>query len=361
MGLETTLCGIQLKNPLVLSSGPLSHSGKALVAAYKAGTGAVVTKTIRLEKAVNPMPHMVKAAPGSLLNCELWSDITAEEWIEKEIPYAKEHGVVVIGSIGHTRAEVAELVEPVAKAGAQIIELVSYNEASLVPMVEEAKRRVNVPILAKLSPNWPELARVAGRCLAAGASGITAIDSLGPTLRIDISTGRPMLGGARGFGWLSGTAIKPLALRIVAEIAMEHQVDIVGVGGVGKAEDALEMLMVGATAVGICSAAILSGLQVFDRINKRLAALLSKANLSSPAQASRFSLRYLPEADRLERLEFYYDPWRCTDCMRCVELCPYGARSLADRRMSLGEDLCRYCGYCVSICATGALRYADGF
>lgn len=353
--LTTTLCGIKLKNPFILSSGPLSYSGQALIRAFRAGAGAVVTKTISLVAARNPRPHMIQSAGGVLLNAEKWSDLTAEAWIENEIPLAKAAGVTVIGSIGLGPRDAAELTRAVSQSGVDLIELVSYDQEALVPMVREARPRTDKPILAKVSANWSDLLSVVQGALAAGANGITAIDSIGPGLRLDVKTGRPLLGGPYGYGWVSGTAIKPLALRVVADIALRHQVDIVGVGGISKGEDALEMLMAGATAVGLTTAAILRGVDLFGKLTGELSSLLDRGGFASVAAAARFSLPWLKETEDQRPLHFSYDPDRCTDCQRCAEVCPYQARQVKKPQMLLDIDLCRQCGLCVSVCPTAAL------
>ncbi|QGP91231.1 Dihydroorotate dehydrogenase [Neomoorella glycerini] len=354
--IQVNLCGRALKAPFILGSGPLSYSGASLVAACEAGAGAAVTKTLRARPADNPFPHMVAAGPGTIINGEKWADLTAEQWINEEIPYAKARGAVVIASVGHTPEEARELVEPVARAGADFIELVSYREDTMVPMLEETKKRVNIPVLAKMSPNWPDLPGAAGRFLAAGADALTVADSYGPVLRLDIRTARPVLGSPYGFGWLTGAALKPITLRCVAEVALAHKAAIVGLGGVGNAEDAVEMLLAGATAIGVCTAAINKGVKIFGELNRKLAALLDELGYPSVAAASGRALSHLRAGEQKEKLVFQYDPGKCNRCLLCVTRCPYGARTLReDKVMGLDEGQCRSCGYCVSLCRQGAL------
>ncbi|MCF6335562.1 MAG: dihydroorotate dehydrogenase, partial [Spirochaetales bacterium] len=139
MSIETYLFGIKLQSPFILGSGPLSYGAKGLIRAHKAGAGAVVTKTIRDNPAVNPFPHMAVAGKDSMINAEEWSDISGLQWVETEIPEAKKAGVIVIGSIGHTPVEVANWTSRVDEAGADIIELVSYERDTILPMLEKAK------------------------------------------------------------------------------------------------------------------------------------------------------------------------------------------------------------------------------
>jgi len=349
-----------LKSPFVLSSGPLSHDGRALVAAAEAGAGAVVTKTISRVKADNPMPHMARAAQNTLINCEEWSDLEAPDWIDREIAVARDGGAVVIASVGLSPDDVKELAGRAADAGAHFVEVVSYTEEAMVPMVREARRRVEVPLLAKVSPNWPTVVKTAVECVKAGADGITATDSFGPVLRIDVATAKPLMGGPFGYGWLSGAAIKPIVLRIVSEIARAVDVPIVGTGGVVRGEDALEMLMAGATAVGVCSTPILRGLKCFGRLNREVSGLLDKYGYDSAAVATGAALPNLIDRKRKETLTFEFFADKCTDCRLCVDLCPYGARRLEDKEMSLDQERCRYCGLCASVCPTGALGVAGG-
>jgi dihydroorotate dehydrogenase (fumarate) len=353
--LSTELFGIHLKSPFVVGSGPLSYDGHGLIRVYEAGAGAVTTKTIRDNPALNPYPHIALAARGSLINSELWSDITGEAWVDEEIPRAKAAGVVVIASVGHTPGEARNWTARVDAAGADIIELVSYSEEELAPMVREARALTAKPILAKLSPNWKDPVASAKAALAAGADGLTAMDSVGPVLRIDIETGRPLTGGAMGFGWLSGGAIKPICLRYVAELANMCDKPIVGIGGVMTPEDALEMLMAGASAVGICTAPILKGLEYIAKLNAGLESALKRLSYDSVASASGVSLPFLRSAEETSKFDFAFDPVLCTKCMLCVKSCPYGSRSLANAAMSVDET-CRSCGLCASVCPTGSLR-----
>ncbi len=116
-----------------------------------------MTKTIRKERAINPAPHMVRNTTNALLNNEKWTDFEPEQWIDFEIPQMKRDGTVCIASVGHTIEESSELVEKVANAGADFIELVSYDYRDLIPMLKDAKKRVNIPVIVKLPPMIDEI------------------------------------------------------------------------------------------------------------------------------------------------------------------------------------------------------------
>jgi len=351
--LSVELCGIRLENPLILASGPLSWNAAGVWAAFAAGAAAVVTKTIRPEPTENPVPHMAALGRSSMLNTEGWSDLSACQWIEQEMPALAEREGVLIASTGHTPREVAELAGPLAEAGADMLELVSYRAEDVAPMAAEAKARVSIPVLVKVSANWPDMVDVVGRALEAGADGVTAIDSIGPVLQIDVETGRPELGQ---WAWLSGEAIRPMAVGSVARICASYGVPVVGTGGVGRAKDVVEMVMAGATAVGVHTAPLLRGLGWFEKTTAGLERWLDSHAVSSLVDLRGISLVHLGEPISQEPLAFTFDLETCTRCRRCVTVCAYGARGMSDDgEMSLDEDLCRSCGLCASVCPTGAL------
>lgn len=356
INLSTDLLGVKLKNPFILGSGPISYGAAGMIRAHQAGIGAVVTKTIREKEADNPYPHIAFSGNNSMVNAEKWADLPAAQYAEKEIPEAVKAGAVVIGSIGHTPEEAEQWVPRIAQAGAAMIELVSYFEDSIIDMTRVAKKATDKPVLVKLSPNWSDPLAAAQGVLEAGADGITAMDSIGPVLRINIRNAKPLLGAEKGFGWLTGSAIKPIVLRYVAEIAQMTEKPIVGIGGVMNAEDAVEMLMAGASAVGICTAPIIRGLEYIGKLTDSFSKLAEELGYASAAQISRAALSNLPSAEVMKKISFTYDKNICTACNRCVQVCPYGARTLSeDKTMNLDEELCRYCGLCVTVCNPEAL------
>ena len=357
--LRTRLCGIELANPLIVSSGPLTWSARGIRRCFEAGAAAAVTKTIARAAAVNPTPHITGIGRGSLLNTEKWADLPASQWIKHELPALASADGVVIASVGHTAQEVEALARDLVRAGADMLEVVSYRAADMVSLVKTAKGLTDVPVLAKVSPNWPDLLDCVDACLAAGADGITAIDSLGPALHVDIETGRPALGGRRGYAWLSGAALKPLTVRIVADVCLRHpEATVIATGGVSTAEDMVEMLMVGATAVGAHTAPLLKGVSWFGRTVDRLGRWLDEHGYASPADLRGLALPHLVETDGESHapLVFTFQAGLCNECGRCVTVCAYEARELVDKEMHLNEDDCRSCGLCVSVCPTGALR-----
>jgi len=131
-------------------------------------------------------------------------------------------------------------------------------------VTRQVKRNTDVPVLVKLSPNVTDIVEIAQAVVEAGADGITAINSLGPGLILNVETCRPVL--AHGTGGVSGPAIHPIAVRCVRDICRAVDVPVVAVGGVTTGRDVVEMILVGATAVGIGSAVHYRGIEVFREV-----------------------------------------------------------------------------------------------
>ncbi|MDF2672520.1 MAG: dihydroorotate dehydrogenase family protein [Clostridiales bacterium] len=321
--ISSSICGIKMQSPYILTSGPLSYAAEGLIRAHQAGCGAVVTKTIRLGSgAINPVNHMSVLGKDSLINCEKWADTDRLLWYEREIPMTKNAGAVVIGSVGHSLKEAQAIVQDVEKAGADIIELVSYAEETLLPMLDFTKNHVNIPVICKLSGNWPNAVSSATKCLEHGADGIAAIDSVGPTLKINIKEARPEVMSADGYGWMSGAAIKPISLRINSEIARNHPElkHLYGSGGCMSAEDAIEFLMAGCNNVGVCTVGILNDIDYIETMCYDLSRTLKRLGYNSLQDVIGVALPNFPKKERISKLIFDYKP----NYAPCQDICPAG-------------------------------------
>lgn len=349
--MRTELFGRHLPSPVIIGSGPMSYSAKGMIRLAQNGAGAVVTKTITGQAAVNPDNHMVKYAPGTLLNCEKWSDYPMEQWIEKEIPEAVSAGVNCIASVGHTVQDSSKCVERLEAEGCMAIELVSYRKETLLPMLKDTKKRVKIPVIVKLSPNVPDFLDLAEQCEKAGADAFTAFDSIGPAMRIDIESGRPALGQGDGCGWLTGEMIRPFIIAKVCELRKHTRLPIIGLGGIARWQDAVEMVMAGADYIGICSAVILQGPEMIRKLDQKVDEYLEKGGYSSLKDISGKVLHFLSGNDQRGSYKIIADSSLCTRCGKCVSICPYRAHSFDENGTLLTDEVCcRKCGLCVSAC-----------
>ena len=270
--LSVEICGLTFRNPVLPAAGPNVRDGRMLEEAMRGGAGGLLSKTISVDAAPVPMPHMAEIK-GGFLNTELWSELPPERWLLREYAIARraadEAGVPLVISMGYTGQEIA-LLAPKVRPWADAVELSThYLGEDATPMIEAidaAKQALTVPVFVKMSPLGREMRAAAQAAQAAGADAIVATNSLGPAFGLDIESGYPLMGGANGYGWLSGPAIKPLSVRCVFDIAQAVDLPIFGVGGVSRGEDAIEFLMAGAIAVQVCTAAIMRGPSVYGAI-----------------------------------------------------------------------------------------------
>lgn len=345
--------GLQIQSPIIIGSGPLSYGKEGIEKLYNGGAGAIVTKTIRLERAINPINHMVVGGKSTLINCEKWSDYEAEKWIETELPYLNKKNIITIASVGHTLEESSQLVEKVVEAGAHAIELVSYNHEDLIPMLKDTKKRVKVPVIVKLPQLIDNIGKFAKDLEDAGADAITACDSLGPAMRIDIKTGQPLLGG-NGYGWLTGEAIKAITIHKIFEIKKYVKIPIIGLGGCMTGDDAVEMAMAGANFIGICTAPIINGEKVIKTILNKMDQNIKEYGCKSLDEIVGITHNNFKEIND-EKMKFNFNQDKCVNCKKCENVCAYDARTIDNKIMEFNGRECRYCGLCVSVCPTKAL------
>lgn len=351
------ICGIRFPNPILTAAGPPVRDGAAILACAAGGAGGLVTKTISRIAAQPTTPNMAEISHG-FLNAELWSELPPERWIEREYAIAREAGLPVVVSLGYTAEDIAELaprVRPFADALELSTHYIGEDAGPMIAAVRAAKAAVDVPVFVKLSPLGREMRLAAEQAQAAGADAIVAINSFGPCLAIDIETALPQMGGVDGYGWLSGPALKPLAVRCVHDVAFAVDIPVIGCGGVSRGTDAIEMLMAGAVAVQVCTAAILRGPGVYGRIAAETSAWLARHGYASPAEVTGLALRRV--ATRLDAPPLL-DLRLCNGCGLCELSCGHDAIHVVDGLAVMDEERCGRCGLCVSRCRPGALLWA---
>jgi len=355
--LATEILGLHLYNPVLPAAGPPGRDGAALLACAAGGAGALVSKTISTRAAVPPTPNMAEIAHG-MVNTELWSELPPEQWLETEYALARTASLPLIVSLGYTAGEIAELAPKVAPF-ADAVELSTHyigdDPEPMTGAVRAAKAALQVPVLVKLSPHGRDMAVAARLAQDAGADGIVAINSFGPVLSLDIETAMPRLGGPNGYGWISGPALKPLAVRCVRDIARAVDLPVIGVGGVARGTDAVEMLMAGASAVGVCTAAILRGPSVFGRIAAELGEWLDGHGYASVRDIVGLALTRAWPAGPLPAP--VVNQAACNGCAICETACVYGAIHVVDGRVALDGEKCTRCGLCVTRCRLAAIEW----
>ena len=359
VNLVLEICGLKLRNPVMPAAGPATRDGDALIAAAQNGAGALVANTVTRVPARPPYPYMLKVREG-LLSAEFSSDLPLEQWLRVEYPKAKRAGLTLIANIGYTLEDVSEIAPKIAEAGIDALELSARyvkNPKSIAEMTKAVKEAVSIPVFVKLNPNVPNISDFAHAAEMAGADGMVAIDAIGPCLTIDIENTMPMLGSSFGQGWLSGPAIKPVALRCVADLCRSVRVPVVGAGGIWDGRDAVEFIMAGASAVQVGTAAIIRGPKIYGIIVDEIARLMRAKGYDSIEDMRGVGLRHLSEHPRMTTRPLELFVSKCTGCGLCVGYCIYGAIRMVGKIAKLDPVKCQSCGLCVSVCPTRAIRF----
>jgi dihydroorotate dehydrogenase (NAD+) catalytic subunit len=299
--LRTNIAGLEWRTPLAISAGPVTRNAQELLLAMKQpGLGAICAKTIYYDDALTPKPTMVKVG-NDLINYD-WSGTGIDTW-EKYFGQLGTPAVPVVASMFDASPErMAEMARRLEAVGAQAIEVpldagLPLNE--LIKRVDILKKAVKIPLICKLGPTLPDTGKYARALEEAGADAFAGINTIGPALVLG-EDGRPYLGNRYGHGYLSGPAIKGIALRTIAEIASAVKVPVVGGGGIMSAQDILDYVMVGASGVFVHTAVIFKGFEILDRLIDELVDLMEKKGLKSLDQIRGKSQEYLVDDTRME-------------------------------------------------------------
>lgn len=361
MDLSVNFIGLSLKNPIIISAGPLTGSGEMMRKAVEAGAGAVVTKTIANEIRPNVRPRLVKGK-GGIQNIELYSDFSLEEW-ENEIAYAKSYGAVVIANIlGHTPSEIAYIARTVEGFGADALELgvscphgeglegVVSEPTELYNLTKEVVKRVDIPVMVKLSSNVSNIVKLAKAAEEGGASAISGIDTVRSIAGVDIERGKTLL---PTYGGYSGPAIRPLGLAAIASISQAINIPVCGIGGIDSAQNVLEYMMLGASTVQICTSIMLKGHEHIGKIIKDLEEWMDQHQHKSFQEIRGIALASLKSFEEI-KVEPYVSRVK-NECNKqcfeqCAKVCIYQAIEKQGSRLQVNQEKCTGCGLCVSMC-----------
>lgn len=267
MNTRVKLCGTELANPVIPASGTFGY-GAEFAALYDINClGTFSFKgTTRLPRFGNPGPRIAEA-PAGLLNSVGLQNPGVDAVIAEEIPRLREvfHKPVMANVCGFSvdeYVEVAAKLDSCPEVGWLEINISCPNVhgggmgfgtscESAAEVTREVRAAVKKPVIVKLTPNVTDIVSIARACEKAGADGLSLINTL-LAMRIDPATRRPVLKNLTG--GLSGPAVFPVALRMVWQVYEAVGIPIIGMGGVSSAEDVIEMLLAGATAVGVGAA-----------------------------------------------------------------------------------------------------------
>ena len=265
MNLSVNIAGVTMKNPVTTGSGTFGSGEEFSEFVDLSKLGAVTTKGVaNVPWPGNPTPRVAEVY-GGMLNAIGLQNPGIDVFVERDVPYLKKAGATIIVNVcGKSEKDYVEVVERLSDEPVDLLEInvscpnvkeggIAFGQdpKALYEITKAVKAKAKQPIIMKLSPNVTDITEMAKAAVDAGSDALSLINTL-TGMKIDIERRDFVL--ANKTGGMSGPAIKPVAVRMVYQVANAVDVPIIGMGGIATAEDALEFIMAGATAVSVGTA-----------------------------------------------------------------------------------------------------------
>ncbi|MFH0901814.1 MAG: NAD-dependent dihydropyrimidine dehydrogenase subunit PreA [Pseudomonadota bacterium] len=385
--LAVRFCGATAPNPFLLSSSPVGNTYEMVARAFDTGWGGAVFKTIGLDYEVritHPSPrlnalHLGAARVIGLQNVEQISDRPAADNFADLARLKRRYPdrLLVASVMGLTREEDwAELAKRAEDAGADVIECnfscpqmtvagtghsVGQDSDAIRHLTELTKRACSIPVMAKLTPNVADMVPMALGAKAGGADAISAINTVKAITGVDIDEAVPLpnVGGRSSASGYSGAAVKPIALRFVADMARETRLGLPlsAIGGITTWIDAVEFLLLGATTLQVTTAILRHGYRIIEDLCEGLADYVADHGHQSVQDVVGKAVQRVVDPAELShatRAVSLIDRGRCLGCGQCYLTCRDGGGQAialdAERRPTVDEAACFGCLMCKHIC-----------
>ena len=388
--LRTELCGVPLENPFLLSSSVVGSTYDMCARAFEAGWAGVAFKTIcsfDIHEA-SPRFSAITGDSGSIVgfkNIEQLSDHSVAENMEifRRLKQNYPTKCILASIMGQNDAEWEELARLCQENGADAIELnfscpnmadggLGSDIGQVPELVERftaaARRGTSLPLLAKLTPNVDRMSPAAEAALRGGADGLAAINTIKSIIGVNPHTyvSAPAVRGMSAVGGYSGNAVKPIALRFLAELGQNPALagmHLSAMGGVETWRDALEFILLGAHSVQVTTAVMQYGYRIIDDLKDGLKLYLAEKGFRSPAELRGLALDAVSQStDTLERDSILFPKFhreKCIGCGRCAISCADGGHQAirldARRQPVLDGKKCVGCHLCVLVCPQRAI------
>jgi dihydropyrimidine dehydrogenase (NAD+) subunit PreA len=385
--LEIDFCGLRFLNPFCLSSSPVANTAEMVSRAFKAGWGGAVFKTCGLEEAykiIDPTPrlnalHHADRRFIGLQNIEMISERPFQQNL-KDIAWLKKHypdRVLMVSIMGYSEEGWKELAVRVADAGADLLELnfscpqmavegAGHKIGQAYDILERytrvVKDAVGIPVMAKMTPNITDMVEPAIAAKRGGADAISAINTLRAITEVDLDTfsPKPSIQGRGSISGYSGPAVKPIALRFVAELAQSKELGlpVSGLGGMETWQDAAMFLLMGASNLQCTTGVMRYGYRIVGPLISGLTDYLEDKGLKSVAELVGRGLPFTvdpSEHHQTKHVISRVDPDKCIGCGLCHVVCHDGANQAMrfdtqTRKAEVDKDRCVGCLLCRYVC-----------
>lgn len=370
MKLQTNVGGVVFNTPLLVASGYITETPDHFMRAERFGCAGIVTRSLKErlppERAQVPAPRYSVYGQTSMLNCEWGNEHPYSNWKNGWAQKVRSTGKPLIISLSgrdiqgciklmqefEGLADAFEINVSCSHSGALHGNL-NFDLKHLQELLGKIRKVTKTPIWLKLSYS-PFVVEMAAEAEKYGADAIVCTNSVGPGLLIDVHTGLPKIGIKGGAGGVTGPAIFPIALRCVYEISKVVRIPVVGVGGISSAEDVLQMMMAGASAVQLYTLPALKGPRVFKQIREGLEDYLTASPIHSRLSEIIGLSHKMAETHRLTAPAPIVSDERCTGCGVCIPSCAFGAIKLSSKgggpAKAVIKQNCIGCNACVGVC-----------
>lgn len=387
--LKTSICGIPLENPFLLSSSVVASTYEMCARAFDMGWAGAAFKTISFLDIHEASPRFsaIKGDNGSIIgfkNIEQLSDhaVTENMDIFKKLKKEYPHKFLLVSIMGRNEQEWMMLSRMAMQAGADAIELnfscpnmaedgLGSDVGQIPELVEKytaaARAGCNIPILAKLTPNTGNMSEAATAAKRGGADGLAAINTIKSIVGINPHTyvSAPAVRGQSAVGGYSGAAVKPIALRFIAELGKNPQLKgmhISGMGGVETWKDAMEFMALGAGSIQVTTAVMQYGYRIIDDLIDGMLGYLNEKGFQSVEELVGLGLDAVCDTENIERDTIVYPKFhrdKCIGCGRCAISCRDGGHQAIkfeeDRKPILEPKKCVGCHLCTLVCPQEAI------
>lgn len=391
--LSVNVCGVRCENPFFLASSPVASSFEMCCHAFDAGWAGVSYKTISFYQSREVSPRF-DALPderpfpfSGFKNLEQLSPHTAEENFEilRCLKERYPEKVIIASIMGRNTDEWTTLARMAEEAGADLIEC-NFScpqmakqglgsdigqDPDLISLYTQATRKGSrLPIIAKMTPNLGNMELPAMAAIANGANSLAAINTVKSITRINTEnfSSYPDISGQSAVGGYSGQAVKPIALRFIRDLASYpplKDTPLFGIGGITTWHDALDFILLGCTALQVCTSVMEYGYRIINHLKEGLSTYMKQQGITSLDELRGLALPHLVQPEQLDRerkLHAEINPRQCIHCGRCYVSCLDGGHQAIrweKRSPVIDHSLCVGCRLCTLVCPVEAVKLID--